>query len=145
MSETLETPESAPGASGAWKDTTVFGIGGWLLLCPMILDLNSSAVDMFVTVGAGVVMAGLAAIALSKDRPWVEGALVAWGAILAALPWLLGFVLPAAVINAVTCGALTAALAAWRVYDLRVRPAAEPAASEAANPAAAADVKRRAA
>lgn len=120
-----ETSESAAGAGTGWKDTLVFGLGGWLLLSPMILDLNSSALDMFVTVGAGVVTAGLAAIALSKDRPWVEGGLVGWGAVLAALPWLLGFVLPAAVVNAVACGALTIALAAWRVYDLCMRPAAE--------------------
>lgn len=143
MSDTLQ---SAPGAGGAWKDGAVFGIGGWLLLSPMVLDLNSSALDMFVTVGAGVVLAGLAAIAMSKARPWAEGALVAWGAILAATPWLLGFVLPAAVTNAVACGGLTIALAAWRIYDLCVRPAAEPAAAEAANPAdAAANDKRRAA
>ena len=122
-----DTQQSAPGAGSAWKDTVVFGVGGWLILSPMILDLNASALDMFSTVGAGVVMAGLAAIALSKDRPWAEGAIVAWGAILAAFPWLLGFVLPAAVINAAACGALTIGLAAWRVYDLRMRPAAEPA------------------
>lgn len=141
-----DTLESAPGTTTVWKDTTVFGIGGWLLFSPMVLDLNSSAMDMFVTVGAGVVMAGLAAIALSKDRPWVEGAIVVWGAVLAALPWALGFVLQAAVINAVACGVLTIALAAWRVYDLCVRRAAELAASVVANPAAAgADDKRRAA
>lgn len=143
MSDTLE---SAPGATTAWKDTAVFGVGGWLLLCPMVLDLNSSAMDMFVTVGAGVVTAGLAAIALSKARPWVEGAIVAWGAVFAALPWALGFDVQAAVINAVACGVLTIALAAWRVYNLCARHAAEPATSVAVNPAdATGDDKRRAA
>ncbi len=141
-----DTPETAPGTTTAWKDTVIFGIGGWLLLCPMILDLNASGIDMFVTVGAGLVMAGLAAFAMSKNRPWADGALVAWGAILAALPWLAGFALPAAIINAAACGGLTIALAGWRVYDLCIRPAAEPAVPGAAHPAeAGAGDKRRAA
>lgn len=140
-----DTQQSAPGASTAWKDTAIFGMGGWLLLSPMILDLNASAMDMFVTVGAGLLTAGLAAIALSKDRPWVEGGLAAWGAVLAALPWLLGFVLPAAVVNAAACGALTIALAAWRVYDLCMRPAAGPAVPVAGPADAGAGHRRRAA
>jgi hypothetical protein len=128
------------------EDTAVFGVGAWLLLCPIVLDLNSSAVDMFVTVGAGVVMAGLAGVAMLQDRPWVEGAIVAWGAVFAALPWALGFVVKAAVINAVACGVLTIALASWRVYDLCTRRAAEPAVPVVPKPAdAAGNDKRRAA
>lgn len=144
MNDNMET---TPGATAAWEDITVFGVGGWLFFSPLTLTLHSSAVDMFVTVGAGVVMASLAAIAMRKDRPSVEWAIMAWGATLVALPWALGFAMKEAITNAIACGVMAIALAAWRVYDLRTRRrTAVPVVPLAGMPAVAIrDDKRRAA
>lgn len=119
MNDNMETTPRA--TTAAWEDITICGVGFWLFICPPTLVLHSSGMDMFGSVGAGLVTIILAAIAMRKDRLWTEWTLIAWGVALMALPWALGFVVKAGVTNAIACGIMVIALAAWRVIDLNSR------------------------
>lgn len=144
MTDKVETTRRT---TAPWEDVAIFGVGCWLFLCPPTLGLHSSAVDMFGSVGAGVVTITLACVAMRKDRLWAEWTILAWGVVLLTLPWTLGFAIKAGIINVIACGTIAVALAAWRVIylDMRRRRAAPTVSSEAGTAAKAGDDIRRAA
>lgn len=116
MTDTIEIPKQK---SASWEDIAIFGIGAWLFVSPPTLELNSSPADLFGSVAAGTLTFILAAVSMRKDRLWAEWSLLAWGFILATMPWTLSFTVKAGTINAIACGVIVVALAALRVFNLR--------------------------
>ena len=137
MTDTPEQ-ESTPRAHAAWQDIGVFCVGVWLFFCPPTLDINSSTVDTWTTVGAGLILMILGGMAMRASRTWIQWTVIGFGAVLVLGPWLLAFAADfgrTATINATACGLAIVVLAAWRMYELRNGSvqAAAPATAAAAN------------
>jgi hypothetical protein len=71
---------------------------------------------------------------MRSNEAWLEWTIMATGVALATAPWVVGFELKTAVINATACGIAVIALSAWRVFDLRAKKAAAPAKAAAGQP-----------
>lgn len=134
MTDTVQIPEpTTPRRPARREDVAVMLIGLWLMFCPPTLKINDVALDTYTLVLTGVVLIVLGGTAMRLAKEWVEWGVAVAGTFLVIAPWVLGFTLKAATINAVACGVAAAALAGWRIYEIRSKPAERPAA--AAKPA----------
>jgi len=129
-----DTPETAPRAHAAWEDVAVLIVGGWLTFSPPTLEINMAVLDTATTVIAGLALIVLGGGSMRSNALWLKWAVIVTGAALAIAPWVLGFAMKTAIINATACGIAVVALAALRVYQLRNQPAAEPAKVAAGQP-----------
>ncbi len=129
-----DTPETAPRARAAWEDVAVLVVGGWLTFSPPTLEINAAVLETSTTVIAGLALIVLGGGSMRSNAMWLKWAVIVTGAVLAIAPWVLGFDLKTAIINATACGIAVVALAALRVYQLRNQPAAEPAKVAAGQP-----------
>ncbi len=111
--------ESAGQPQAAWQDSLATIVSFWVLVCAPTLRLHSSQLDTTATVVAGAALFLLGCAAMRSGRIWSERAMVACGIAVAAMPWVLGFVLTAAIVNATVCGLGIAALAFWRIRILQ--------------------------
>lgn len=136
-----DTPETTPRPRAAWEDVAVLIIGAWLTFSPPSLEINASVLDTSTTVIAGLVLMLFGGGAMRSAEAWLEWTIMATGVALAVAPWLVGFELKTAIINATACGIAVVALSAWRVFELRAKKAAPPAAAAKATP----DQRRQAA
>ncbi len=129
-----DTPESAPRVRAAWEDVAVLIVGGWLTFSPPTLGINMAVMDTSTTVITGLALIVLGGGSMRSNALWLKWAVIVTGAALAIAPWVLGFAMKTAIINATACGIAVVALAALRVYQLRSQPAAEPAKVAAGQP-----------
>ncbi len=129
-----DTPETAPRPRSAWEDVAVLIVGGWLTFSPPTLEINQAVLDTSTIVIAGLVLMVLGGGAMRAKTLWLRWAIIATGATLALAPWVLGFAMKTAIINATACGLAVVALAALRVYQIRNRPAAGMIKAEAGLP-----------
>lgn len=97
-----------------WQDPINLVLGLWMVASPWILGYSTESSPTGNAVILGVMVAGLAALALFKVMAWEEWVSVALGVWLAVSPWALGFSgLVAAMWNAVIVGSVVAVLALW--------------------------------
>jgi|GEM_PF-4737891 hypothetical protein len=122
-----ETPETAPRQRAAWEDVAVLIVGGWLTFSPPSLEINGAVTDTATIVIAGLVLIVLGGGSMRSNALWLKWAVIVTGAALAIAPWVVGFELKTAVINATACGIAVVALSAWRVFELHAKKAAAPA------------------
>lgn len=97
-----------------WQDPVNASLGVWLILSPWIagFDADQIATWNFVTVGVLLLATGVGTLLV--PQAWEEWLDVALGAWLIASPWVLGFAATAlATQNAVFCGLIVVAMAAW--------------------------------
>jgi hypothetical protein len=120
-----DTPETTRRPRAAWEDVAVLAIGAWLTFSPPSLEINGSIVDTATTVIAGVVLMLFGGGSMRSNEAWLEWTIMVTGAALATAPWVVGFELKTAIINATACGIAVIALSAWRVFDLRAKKAAK--------------------
>lgn len=128
-----DTPETAPRQRAAWEDVAVLIVGGWLTFSPPTLEINMAVLDTGTIVIAGLTLIVLGGGSMRSNALWLKWAVIVTGAALAIAPWVLGFAMKTAIINATACGLAVVALAALRVYQLRGQSAAEPAKVAAEN------------
>ena len=129
-----DTPETAPRQRAAWEDVAVLIVGGWLTFSPPTLEINMAVLDTATTVIGGLTLIVLGGGSMRSNALWLKWAVIVTGAALAIAPWVLGFTMKTAIVNATACGLAVVALAALRVYQIRSQPAAEPAKVAASQP-----------
>ena len=97
-----------------WQDPINLVLGLWMIASPWVLAYSAARGPTGNAVILGILIAGLAALAMFKVMAWEEWVSVALGVWLAISPWVLGFTgLVAATSNAVIVGIAVAVLALW--------------------------------
>lgn len=97
-----------------WQDPFNLVLGLWLIASPWILSYAAETRPTGNALIVGILIAGLALLALFKVMAWEEWLSVALGAWLVASPWILGFSgLFTAMWSAVIIGSAVAVLALW--------------------------------
>ena len=97
-----------------WQDPVNLVLGLWLVVSPWVLAYTAEAQATGNAVAAGILIAGLALLAVYKVMAWEEWFSVALGLWLVASPWILGFSgVAAAMWSAVIVGLVVAVLALW--------------------------------
>ena len=115
----LPSEQPAPESGGTWGDTANLILGFWLFCAPPLLDVPMASREAWISVGLGLLLAGMAGAALVTARAWKEGGIVVIGLALIAAPWAFGFSSDGtAVWNSVICGLLVTAFAGFRLYDI---------------------------
>ncbi|SPH24372.1 hypothetical protein DEA8626_03423 [Defluviimonas aquaemixtae] len=109
-------------ATESWQDGLCLVLGVWLFLSPWLLGFAVLPAAFWNAVLFGVIIAGMAIMAIVEFRDWEEWADMAIGVWLVISPWVLGFAALSAVADAsafaatwnfVATGILTLALSAW--------------------------------
>ncbi len=111
------SPMASKVALSAILDNLMLMIGGWLFFSPAILGYSGGNPESWVAVSGGLALIVLMLAARLAFRVWEQWLGILIGAILAALPWIVGFAaMPKPTINMVACGVAVAVLAGWRIH-----------------------------
>lgn len=103
-----------------WQDQAAVALGLWLVASPFILDMRDAQSAAWAAMLAGVGIVTFAADAFYYPEIIEEWGILELGLLLAASPWLLGYVpLIGATVNAVFCGLAIVILSFLTVGEIR--------------------------
>jgi hypothetical protein len=100
-----------------WQDSTNAALGAWLIVSPLALRFQGDWVALASTVIVGVLLVAAALGAIFVPRAWEEWTETALGVWLAISPWILGFQVQMAKMNALVIGLVVLTLALWALQD----------------------------
>ncbi|HXD39708.1 MAG TPA: SPW repeat protein [Ramlibacter sp.] len=105
-----------------WQDSTNAALGAWLIVSPLALGFQGDWIALANTAIVGVLLAAAALGAIFVPRAWEEWTETALGLWLAVSPWVLGFQVQLARMNALVIGLVVLTLALWALQDHETSP-----------------------
>jgi hypothetical protein len=100
-----------------WQDSTNAALGAWLIVAPLVLRFQGDTAALANTAIVGVLLVATALGAIFVPRAWEEWTETALGLWLAVSPWVLGFQVQVARVNALVIGLVVLTLALWALQD----------------------------
>ena len=105
-----------------WQDSTNAALGAWLIVSPLALGFQGDWIALANTAIVGVLLVAAALGAIFVPRAWEEWTETALGLWLAVSPWVLGFQVQLARMNALVIGLVVLTLALWALQDHETSP-----------------------
>ena len=100
-----------------WQDSSNAALGAWLIVSPLALRFQGDWVALAGTAIVGVLLVATALGAIFVPRAWEEWTETVLGVWLAVSPWVLGFQVQIAKMNALVIGLVVLTLALWALQD----------------------------